>query len=91
MIALVAQAGMFEELALRFTLASIHVLWVGALIWLVVFAADRLWVSTPAGRHGVCLLGVLGLLVSMPVCFLSLPPVPSLMRQPAQRQQQNTL
>ncbi|MCH7228904.1 M56 family metallopeptidase [Haloferula sp. A504] len=59
-----------EDGVLRFTQAAAHWLWVGALLWLAAFLAERLLVRTSAGRHGVHLLGLALSLVAFPLCFL---------------------
>jgi hypothetical protein len=47
------------ELALRFTHAAVHVLWIGALLALAVYAVERLFIRSAAGRHAVHLTGLL--------------------------------
>jgi beta-lactamase regulating signal transducer with metallopeptidase domain len=59
-----------DELVLRLSLTIAHLLWVGTLLWLMAYVADRVLVGTAAGRHGVHLLGLLAMVVAFPVCFL---------------------
>ena len=61
------------ELALRFTHAAAHVLWVGALVALAVFAIERLLVRSAAGRHGVRLAGLLLTMLVLPLGFFMSP------------------
>ncbi|MBP8303903.1 MAG: hypothetical protein KBE04_07240 [Phycisphaerae bacterium] len=61
------------ELALRFTQAAAHVLWAGAVIALAVFAVERLFVRTAAGRHGLHLTGLILLALSLPAAFVLTP------------------
>ena len=61
------------ELALRFTHAAAQVLWVGALVALGVFAVERLFTRTAAGRHAVHLFGLLLTALVLPVAFMLAP------------------
>ena len=60
---------MIEELAVRFTYAAVHFLWVGSLLAALVSAADRVFVRSAAARHGLHLAGALAMAVALPVCF----------------------
>ncbi|MBN2686324.1 MAG: M56 family metallopeptidase [Pontiellaceae bacterium] len=59
------------ELALRFTHAAVHVLWIGALLALAVYAIERLFVRSAAGRHAVHLIGLLLTCVVFVAVFLT--------------------
>lgn len=61
------------QLALRFTHATAHVLWVGALLALAAFAVERLLVRSAAGRHAMHLAALLLTLLALPVAFRICP------------------
>lgn len=60
----------FEEWALRFTLAAVQVMWIGAFIGLGTFAIERLIVKSAAARHAVHLIGLLTILATLPVALV---------------------
>lgn len=61
------------DFALRFTQAAAHVLWAGTLVALAVFAFERLFVRTAAGRHALNLLGLMLTALILPVAFFVTP------------------
>ena len=62
----------FEELALRFTLAGAHVLWIGALVAIAALIVERL-VKSAAARHVVHLVGLLVTLAALPIAVIMAP------------------
>ncbi len=60
----------WEEIALRFTETVTQFMWIGAVLAVVPLVADRLFIRTAAGRHGVFLVGMLLLALSLPTCFI---------------------
>lgn len=59
-----------DEIMMRFALATAHMLWVGALLWLIVFLAERVFARTPEVGHRVHLFGMGAMLVAFPLCFV---------------------
>lgn len=58
------------EIAVLFTQACAHFLWVGALVWLGVFVIGRVFARSAAARHAVLLVGLLAMAAAFPLCFL---------------------
>ncbi|MHC1768881.1 MAG: M56 family metallopeptidase [Verrucomicrobiia bacterium] len=61
------------ELSLRITYAAAQVLWIGALIAFLVFALDRIFTRSAAGRHAMHLLGLILTALVLPVAFFTAP------------------
>jgi Zn-dependent protease with chaperone function len=61
------------ELALQFTHAAAQVLWLGALVALAVFAAERMLIRTAAGRHAASLFGLVLTMLFLPITFFMAP------------------
>jgi hypothetical protein len=61
------------ELALRFTHAAPQVMWLGALVALAAFAAERMLIRTAAGRHAVHLFGLVLTMLFLPIAFFMAP------------------